>query len=65
MGISGTIQKSPAAGLTFVLAKVSKTICGAELGIHASNKLRHAIPEIPIVAQKSLLITLGNNLIFT
>jgi len=34
----------PAAGLTFVLAKVSKTICGAELGIHASNKLHHTIP---------------------
>jgi hypothetical protein len=38
----------PAAGLTFVLARVSKTICGAELGIHASNMLRHTIPEIPI-----------------
>ena len=37
----------PAAGLTFVLAKVSKTICGAELGIHASNMLRHTIPAIP------------------
>jgi hypothetical protein len=39
----------PAAGLTYVSTKVSKTIYGAELGIHASNKLRHAIPEIPIV----------------
>jgi len=35
----------PAAGLTFVSAKVSKTIYGAELGIHASNKLHHTIPE--------------------
>jgi len=42
------------------LAKVSKTICGAELGIHASNKLRHAIPEIPMMAQKLLLITLDS-----
>jgi len=38
----------PAAGLTFVLAKVSKTICGAELGIHASNKLHHVIPVTSI-----------------
>jgi hypothetical protein len=35
----------PTAGLTFVSTKVSKTICGTELGIHASNNCATAIPE--------------------
>jgi hypothetical protein len=46
-----------AAGLTFVLAKVSKTICGAELGIHASNKLHHVIPIIPFGGNKHFFLS--------
>jgi hypothetical protein len=37
----------PAAGLTFVTTKVSKTICGTELGIHASNNCATASLQQP------------------
>ncbi len=56
-GLFQLILSLPAAGLTFVSTKVSKTICGTELGIHASNncataslqsKSRVAILDVPL-----------------
>jgi hypothetical protein len=44
----------PAAGLTFVTTKVSKTICGTELGIHASNNCATASLQKPKRYMKKL-----------
>jgi len=53
--MSNILFSLPAAGLTFVSTKVSKTISGAELGIHASNSCATPSLKYTVFVASSLI----------